>query len=358
VAPRAPEALAAAAPPPRQPAPAAHPFGFCDPPETRRTRWLTELLDDEARRLLEQARAAAARGRTSEAAATLTQALEVAPESDLLAVELGQLLARTTRLAEARAALGRYLKRHPDDREISQRAALLETQLEIQGSYPQALRRGVTLSYAAEALPPARAAELAEEIRDALDGAARLTATRPRAQLTAVVYPSRSELLAVSCAPAWSGGLYDGTLRLVANGGTVARRSLRHESLHAQLADQVHGQPRWFDEGLADWFAEPERSLAPEVLALLVKNGTHIPFSSLTGSFFEFEAREDAGLAYVQSEEMVRWLVEVRGTGALAAAVAWFDRGGDPGGLFRALDPSGALDEAAFAAWLRTRQPR
>ena len=172
-----------------------------------------------------------------------------------------------------------------------------------------------------------------------------------------VVYADRSELLAVACVPAWTGGLFDGTLRLVASGGAIRAQPMRHESLHAQLAGVVRGQPRWFDEGLAQVFAEPDRPHWHGALALLTRNRTYIPFSSLAGSFYAFGGNEEADLAYAQSEAMVRWLIAAQGPGAVAEAVRYFNGGGAPAGLFRALDPAGRLDEAAFLGWLRSRRP-
>ena len=91
-------------------------------------------------------------------------------------------------------------------------------------------------------------------IIESLDGVARLIGTPRRPTLTAVIYPSRSELFAVTCVPGWVDAVYDGTLRLVAapeQPSGVGLLQLRHESTHAQLTPALPNSPTWFQEGLA-----------------------------------------------------------------------------------------------------------
>src|SRR5205085_8484046 len=102
------------------------------------------------------------------------------------------------------------------------------------------------------------ATALLGSIADLLARAARFTGTARRSELTVIVYRHKSDLLAVTCAPGWIGGAFDGTLRLVhargaAQGG--GSRALAHETLHAQLDEWVAQKPKWFHEGLAQYFA-------------------------------------------------------------------------------------------------------
>lgn len=362
---RPPEPLSAPvrpSPPPASPPrpdPDPRPFGFCDPPEApafARGERFVPARDPRALAALREAAAMEFKGDRSAALAVVRAARATCPDEPALALRLGLLLADTPALEEAREALAAWLAHHPRDRRVWQRHARLGTQRDIQAGHARIEERGVTVSYPPGALSRGRATDLAFDLRSALDEAAALTGTVARRELNVVVYADRSDLLAVSCVPAWTGGLYDGTLRLLAEGGAVSAEAARHEGLHAQLAFQVGLRPRWFDEGLAQYFSDPGRHGLPPSLALLAHNATFAPFSSLEGSFFAFEEGEDAALAYAQSEAMVRWVVATLGPGAVAEAVRYFERGGRPTGLFAALDPSGRLTEARFLAWVREQR--
>lgn len=361
-APRPPEPLSAPVrtpPPPVSPPrldPDPRPFGFCDPPEApapARGERFVPARDPRALAALREAAALELAGDRSAALAVVRAARATCPDEPALALRLGLLLADTPALDEAREALAVWLAQHPRDRRVWQRHARLGTQREIQAGHAWLEVRGVTVSYPPGALSRGRATDLAFDLRRALDEAAALTGTPARRELNVVVYADRSDLLAVSCVPAWTGGLYDGTLRLLAGHGAVSSEAARHESLHAQLAFQAGLRPRWFDEGLAQAFSDPGRRGLPPAWAPLARSGTFAPFSSLEGSFFAFEEGEDAALVYAQSEAMVRWLIATLGPGAMAEAVRYFEGGGRPAGLFAALDPSGRLTEARFLAWAR-----
>jgi hypothetical protein len=72
----------------------------------------------------------------------------------------------------------------------------------------------------------------------------------------AVVAQSREDYLRTTGAAEWSGGQYDGRIRVaILNGGAAGaetRRALAHEAVHACLA-ATGNWPAWFHEGLAMW---------------------------------------------------------------------------------------------------------
>ena len=47
-----------------------------------------------------------------------------------------------------------------------------------------------------------------------LEAAAEFTGTEKRANLTVVAFEGKAELLATTCTPAWTGGVYDGSIKL------------------------------------------------------------------------------------------------------------------------------------------------
>ena len=327
-------------------------FGFCESAPDQLAEFRAGFL---TRRALHRRLAESWPQLTSlpidQAIAQVERSREDPGERDLRDLQLARLLATTTRLDQARVVLADYLRRDPDDVDMAQYAARLGTQLEIQAGYRTIVLRGITVWYDRGALDDQHAFQVAETVRQALDEAAALTRTRARETLTVVVYPSRSELLAVSCVPDWSAGIFDGSMRVVAKNGAVSARTLRHEGMHAQVSHLMVNEPRWFGEGLAEYFERPHARYDAASARPLVKAGTVLPFGSASEPFRGSDAHL-ATRAYLQSDAMVRWLVAVRGTDVLGDAVEYFVRARNPGALLTSLDPSGALNEDAFGLWL------
>lgn len=344
-APAAPS-LAAPATPPAAPTPpvGARWFGFCpvagESPASVRPHELSVSVDGEHAEALRQAfadlHAADARGEPEAAADALRRAAQLVPREPTIALALGRRLASTPDLGGARDALAIYLAARPGDRDAARLAARLGTAIEIQDGYGRRDRRGVTVLASRDV----DAESLLALVDTSLDDASRLLGVPRRGSLTVVVYPSRSELLAVSCVPPWSIGLYDGTLRLVADVMTTpdARwRLVRHESLHAALAVAAPRAPTWLHEGSAQYFAGELTPGHRHSYRLMARDRTYIPFASIEGSFLGFDASDDAGLAYHQSRAMIDALVERRGERVIADAVAYLRGAEATSGLVEAI---------------------
>jgi hypothetical protein len=104
---------------------------------------------------------------------------------------------------------------------------------------------------------PLRPALIARLAAGMLEDAAELTGTPRRAEVTIVVDATRPDFQARMHAPAWVGGLYDGSaVQLYARLGEelgVSLAALRHELMHAQLHAAVGCMPFWLNEGLAQY---------------------------------------------------------------------------------------------------------
>lgn len=255
--------------------------------------------------------------RGEERLTALRRARTIAPRD----AATGWLIADETRhsadLDEAIDGLTAYLAKESVPG-VSRLRARLEVARSIQRDYQRESRNGVTVLWPAATLTSSQAVDLATTVDRELDSAARFTGTQRRAKLTVIVYPSRSELLAVTCAPAWAGGIYDGALRLIAapTPEGVKPSTVRHETLHAQLTPAAPNSPLWFDEGVAQSF---DRREEPSAWRLMVRNKTWIPFSSLNDSFYVFEG-SDVSLAYAQSYAMVEMMRELGGDEAISVA--------------------------------------
>jgi Tfp pilus assembly protein PilF len=134
-------------------------------------------------------------------------------------------------------------------------------------------------------------------------------------QVTAVVHtPERYR--AATGAAEWSGGVYDGLIRVAApEGATVTanlRRTLAHEIVHACLARRG-AFPAWFHEGMAQHWSG-ERLSAPQHRALREKlaAGALPPLAQLQAGWGAFTPTQ-AALAYAYALAAVETLYSTRG---------------------------------------------
>jgi hypothetical protein len=282
----------------------------------------------------------------------LADALEQRPHDPVLSLYYGIAAGRTDDLGHAAAALTDYVRAYREDVAMAQLLARIGTQLEIEAGDPMVQSGPISLRCPRE-VSAADATVVADQIAAALDEAATWTATTPSVELAAVLYRDRSELLASACVPAWSGGLFDGVLRLVwQKDPTTFVRSLRHEVFHAQLSTVADRVPSWFNEGAAQYFSGERVKDTPRLYQLLLSNHTYIPFSSVQGTFQSFDEDGAASIAYRQSLAMVQMLVSRRGSAAITDGVRHLEVGGDPTLLLKTMAGGVDMNEADLLRFL------
>lgn len=145
-----------------------------------------------------------------------------------------------------------------------------------------------------------------------LEEAASVTGTVRVDRLTVIFYSTLEEFRALSGAPKWAGGLYDGAVKIPMMKGEpfgASLTTLRDELMHAQLHAGVGCTPLWFNEGLAMHFAG--RPLRQEWMRML-RDGQALAPASLETSTVEEGTRDDIDLVYAQSLAMVLFMVERR----------------------------------------------
>ena len=131
----------------------------------------------------------------------------------------------------------------------------------------------------------------------------------------AVTLYSERQFRDITHAPAWSGGLFDGRIRIPVKGAAQDLpqfdRVLAHELTHAMVSSLANrGVPGWLHEGLAGYFEPRDAALAARRLKAL---GVVIPLADLQGGFGGLEAAE-AAVAYEQSLVAADVLVKRLGT--------------------------------------------
>jgi hypothetical protein len=142
----------------------------------------------------------------------------------------------------------------------------------------------------------------------------------PPRKVEVVVYSERDWRLATQ-APDWSGGLFDGKVRVPAQGltGVTPRllSVLKHEMTHAFVAVRTNGRaPTWLHEGLAQ--VEEGKTSVPDAGALLDgwrREGT-FGLPALEGSFRRLSAGQVRS-GYLVALAAVEMLRDTRGPGAI-----------------------------------------
>lgn len=157
---------------------------------------------------------------------------------------------------------------------------------------------------------------LANDVLDILDTAYNRVGSDfehyPDARIPVILY-TRQEFRATADGPEWSGGVYDGKIRLPIRGlreiTPQVRAILFHEYTHVVIRELTKGNcPTWLNEGLA--MLEERQESAPT--ALKVAMGAPISLPVLEGSFLSLGPKE-AAQAYRQSFTMVDYLVSTYG---------------------------------------------
>jgi len=288
----------------------------------------------------------------------LLRARQLGPDEPSIALATGRALAHTPQLSDALRSLDVYLREHSQDVPIAQLRARLSTQRDIQHGLTESRRGDVRLLWPSGMLDEAVANATLDEIVDSLEAAARTTGMPRRRELLAVVYREHSELLAVTCVPTWTQGVFDGTLRLhVASLRRPRERTrvVRHEVLHAQVRSGGFPAPQWFHEGLAQHFAGEDGKGHRRTFAVMLANRTYVPFPSLEGSFLVISQGSDARFAYHQSLAMIELLVDRRGPRAIHAGIDFLRTGGDAKLLWEHMAGPRGLDGDDLLAYIERR---
>jgi tetratricopeptide (TPR) repeat protein len=127
----------------------------------------------------------------------------------------------------------------------------------------------------------------------------------PSEPLNVILYTDR-DFHDVTQTPQWSGGFYDGKIRVPVKGiegrEALLKKVLFHEYTHAVVFFLTPRCPLWVNEGLAEFFSRNHAR----------KLGQIIPLQSLETSF-AWLSGSSVGLAYQESYSAVAYLIETHG---------------------------------------------
>jgi tetratricopeptide (TPR) repeat protein len=245
----------------------------------------------------------------------LQRAREIAPESVELLYFLGLVQYDTDNRAEAVELWEQALKLAPGRTEISALLAKARKEIAVEAGMDRGHSSRFNLTY-----DPDVDSTFALALLDVLEAAANLVGAElglfPEARVPVAVY-TRADYKTVTDSPDWSGGFYDGTIRLpfgALKEVTPALRSiLYHEYAHVVVFELTRGNcPLWLNEGIAEMFGRMQLNQPMVALGRAARSGTFADFRKLEAGFSSFSSRE-AGLAYQQSYSLVDFMVKSYG---------------------------------------------
>lgn len=156
----------------------------------------------------------------------------------------------------------------------------------------------------------------------------------PEHEIAVILY-SNQQFQDVTDAPGWSGGIYDGKIRIPIGGieheTPGLRRLLIHEYTHAVVrAITPRRVPTWLNEGLAQYFEGREvDSRQKEMLRQLTQAGKVPALAELEGSFLGLSGPQ-ASYAYLLSLSAVRHMVDRYGMYRVKSVLEELSAGADP----------------------------
>jgi tetratricopeptide (TPR) repeat protein len=156
----------------------------------------------------------------------------------------------------------------------------------------------------------------------------------------AVTLYTQQTFFDVTRAPAWTGAINDGKLRIPISGVTSVTpelaRVLKHELTHS-FVSQMSGNrcPTWLNEGIAQVEEGKSSASNGRQLTQLFAGGNEIPFNVLEGSFMSFSAPE-ATVAYAESLAAAEYIRDAYGMSEITRILQLLAQGSSTEAALRA----------------------
>jgi hypothetical protein len=150
-------------------------------------------------------------------------------------------------------------------------------------------------------------------------------------QHTQVVLYSGEEFHDITQAPGWTGGIFDGRIKLPVRGlrenSPLLVRTLRHEFAHVLVTLLTRNHvPVWLSEGVAIWAEEDEEGERSQWALHTVAGQRLLNLSDLEQPFMRLP-EDDVPLAYAQSYLAVRTILDDYGSDGLRRLLATLGEG-------------------------------
>src|SRR6266568_4122691 len=199
---------------------------------------------------------------------------------------LGRVYYDTGNLTAALESWDKALAINPEHRGVREMAEKARREQAVEARMDKGYSSRFVISYDAEVK-----SHLANDILDSLEDAYNRVGSDlsqfPTARIPVILY-TKKDYRAVTAGPDWSGGLYDGKIRLPVGGADELSQLMKgvlfHEYTHVVVHDLTHGNcPTWLNEGLAELEGRKLFNHPMAELGQVARQGTFVPFASLEG---------------------------------------------------------------------------
>ncbi len=284
----------------------------------------------------------------------LTRAMEINPRDAAAYKLLGELYYRKDDLETAASYWQKAVDLNPSDAGLSARLERIKKEHGTEKDFNRDVTSHFLIKY--EGREKIEAGRIVLRIlEDAYGEVGRALSYYPDQEIQVILY-SGEQFHEVTDAPGWSGGVYDGKIRIPIGGiekeTPGLRRILVHEYTHSVVRAITPRCPSWLNEGLAQYFEG--REIDGQRLALLkqlARAGKLPSLTSLEGSFNGLGPQQ-AAFAYLFSLSAVRYMADSFGMYRVKAVLENLSAGNDTG---RAIDRGITLSYEEFQrGWKRS----
>jgi peptidase MA superfamily protein/tetratricopeptide repeat protein len=248
--------------------------------------------------------------RFTEAVPYAEKAARLAPEAaDAFAV-LGMAYFQSDRTKEAAAAWKRSLELQPDAT-VQTLLAKAQRELAVESDFGQQETSHFILRFEGGQSTAALRRQILETLEAHYSELAGTLGAEPHDAISVTLFTNQA-FFDVTAAPAWTGALNDGKIRIPIEGkqavDTELSRVLKHELAHSFINQITHGRcPVWLNEGVA-MMLEPRSSASyGRELARVFASQSYVPLNQLEGSFMSFSPQK-AAVAYAESLGAVEYI--------------------------------------------------
>lgn len=268
-----------------------------------------------------------------EAERSLQRALELDPRLKMAYQMLGEVAYRKDDLESAAANWEKAVEIDPSDGALKARLERIRKEHRTEKDFNREVTSHFSIKY--EGREKIEAGRIILRIlEDSYGEVGRALSYYPDREIAVILY-SNQQFQDVTDAPGWSGGIYDGKIRIpiggIENETPGLRRLLIHEYTHAVVrAITPRRVPTWLNEGLAQYFEG--REVPPhqrEMLRHLNNAGRVPPLADLEGSFLGLNGHQ-ASSAYLLSLSAVRHMVDRYGMYRVKMVLEELASGADP----------------------------
>ncbi|HAS52893.1 MAG: hypothetical protein A2X56_12930 [Nitrospirae bacterium GWC2_57_13] len=284
----------------------------------------------------------------------LSRVIELNPRETTAFQVLGELSYRNDDLERAAGYWEKAVELNPGDEKLRARLDRIRKEHRAEKDFNRDVTSHFLVKYEGrEKIAAGRI--ILRILEDAYSAVGRELSYYPSREVQVILY-SDQQFRDVTDAPGWSGGIFDGKIRIPIAGieqeTPGLRRLLYHEYTHAAVRSITPRVPAWLNEGLAQYFEGPEITAAQqEALRRIARDGKLPRLSALEGSFMGLGG-SDAAYAYLFSLSAVRHMVDRYGMYRVKAVLDELAAGADTG---RSLDRGLLLSYEDFErGWKRS----